>query len=595
VTVYLLFPLAVLIFAVSRGATVKLRAKGEKRVLEIIASNVSEVALIFAAVSGVYSLASFVIVSIIGSSDATLSRVHRFDEFLKHSREFWEHLELSTWWFILFLLLLAPLGSLRVPNPKTGGNRLLSWFGSLAMRLSTALRGYRKLHKRLVIALVFAVSFTFLPGMNAGDIERLTSARLEQAGKQLAEIDHQYQQLVATVLADAIVDRAAAALPPDYQASIKNLPDRARYLDEYIEGLEEVYKISLEPLHRKVAPYIGRFQKGESNKVHTDPYPREDPSHRLLAEVFASGSQITFGDVERVSAQVHDTKPASKDRVWDDVPKEVVEEVTSELLKPARLGLVAIKSGLASMKEEYPWLEPLLEVGSDSVAKIVAEKPFAAAWRHLARLFEGKASAAAQPVDATVEIRVAELSVLIVADAGVLDAHARGVLEVVMSDGRALDALSREAQEELKRAYAALVASNNFRIKEIYSRYPLYQPRSAGSTDAPGVQHPNDDLDAAIDPIASRILGTLSIIETPGATPWETRDRLDALEDVLPSADLDKITEVQRKISGASEYREKSSLGRGSPLGERGPRGLGDRLIEDRMRDAIEGSRRPRP
>ncbi len=80
-----------------------------------------------------------------------------------------------------------------------------------------------------------------------------------------------------------------------------------------------------------------------------------------------------------------------------------------------------------------------------------------------------------------------------------------------------------------------------------------------------------------------------------GATPPEMRDWLDKLEEVLPSADLDKITEVQRKISGAAEYREKSSLGREPLLRERAPRGaLGDRLIEDQLRDAIEGSRRPR-
>src|ERR1700693_1261571 len=94
-------------------------------------------------------------------------------------------------------------------------------------------------------------------------------------------------------------------MPPDYGASIRSFPDGARRLDNHIKGLEEHYKISLEPLHRKVAPLIGRFQELHGNEPRKHPEP-EDTSARLLAEVLASGVHVTFADVDRVSVRVHD-------------------------------------------------------------------------------------------------------------------------------------------------------------------------------------------------------------------------------------------------------------------------------------------------
>jgi hypothetical protein len=578
-SVYLLCPLALLVFAVTRGMARSAAAAGGQRILQIVASNVAEIALIFAAVSGLYSLASFVIGSMIESSDATVIRIHRLDEFLKHSRKFLDSLELSTWYFIGSLLLLALFGFMRAPSRETSRSRLLGRGKSMALRLAEVLRGYRKLHKRLVITLIFAASFTFLPGMNAGDIERATSARLAQAGKQLADIDSYYQQAVAAALADVIVDRAAAALPPEYRASVARFPDGARRLDEHVADLEQVYRISLESLHRETAPYIGRFAQGEGNRLRRAPRLRDDPSDLLLAQLIASGSDVTFGDVDRVAEQVRDARRVFvKERYWKDVPKEIAEEAVSELLNPIRPGLATIKSGLMSMIDEYPWLEPVLEVVSDSVGKIVAEKPFNAAWQHLARFFDRKVGAAATPISAPVEIRVAELSLLVVPDPDVLDAHGRDVLALVMSDGRALDALWNEEEEALKKAYGELVASNKARIETIHERYRL---RPGGS--------PGDDRNATLtaptsgeQAVEPRVLGTLIGIEFAPGDPFDKRKWLDQLEQALSSGNLNELSEIDSKTS--TRLNSDGSMG-GPFFGDRGPRGglppiIGERTFE---------------
>lgn len=595
-SVYLLCPLALMVFVVARGMA-RSAAPGAQGVRQIVASNVAEAALIFAAVSGVYSLASIVIGSMINSSDAIINRIHRFDEFLEHSREFLDRIELTTWCFVGFLLLLVPFGFIRATSRETRRSPVLSRARSLAFRLADVLRAYRKLHKRLVVTLIFAASFTFLPGMNAGYIERATSARLAQAGKQLADINSYDQQAAVAALADVIVDRAVAAMPPEYRASLAEFPDGARRLDEDVADLERLYGISLEPLHRKIAPYIGRFAKGDGNRPRRTP-PRDDPSDRLRAELIASGSDVTFGDVDRVAAQVQAAQLVSvKERDWNDVPKEIVEEAASELLNPTGSGFAAIKSGLTSMIHEYPWLEPVLEVVSDSVGKIVAEKPFDAAWRHLARFFDRKGGAAATPINAPVEIRVAELSVLVVPDPAVLNAHARDVLAVVISDGRALDALWHEKDAALKKAYAELVASNKARIEAIRARYPLRQGGSSGpSPDAPETQRPNDDRNATVaapasgeQAVAPRVLGTLVEIETATGTPFDKRKWLDELEQALSSMNLNKLGEIQSTIS-ISSSRDGNAGGLIFP--DRGPR-QSSPIIEERTFEPTREIRRP--
>jgi len=576
-TAYLLFPLSLLIFIVSHGAAISLKASGERRVLQIITSNIAEAALIFAAVAGVYALASFVIVSVIGSSDVAVSQVHRFDELLKQSRKTLERVELTTWWFILALVLLAAFSLLDAPKKDIAGHPLLNRARSLALRLSSGLRRYRKLHKRLIMALIFAASFTFLPGMNAGDIERLMAARLDHAGKQLADIDDSYQQAVAAPLANAIVDRAADAMPAEYRRSIWRFPDGARHLDQRIEKVEKDYRISLEPLHRKVAPLIGRFQPVQRDRPAASASPREDAADRLLAELVASGSDVTFGDVDRVAAQAHEAKAAAdRQDHRAELPGEIVEEVTGELLKPERLAHAAHNAAFAALIEEYPWLQPLLEVVSDSVAKVVAEKPFEAAWRPLARLFERRGGP--QPITVSIDSRVAELAAVIVSDPAVIDVRGHEVLTVVIGDGATLDALSQEADEEFKRAYAALTGINRDRIEALKSGYPA--PREAPSL--------SDEQK-----LASRVADTVMMIEEANAGPADKRDWLDALDKVLPGKDLDRVTDVQRQIRVASDLGE-TWRDLGPLLRDRGPRGSTvNPTIEDRVRDAI-GERRGR-
>ena len=82
------------------------------------------------------------------------------------------------------------------------------------------------------------------------------------------------------------------------------------------------------------------------------------------------------------------------------------------------------------------------------------------------------------------------------------------------------------------------------------------------------------------------------MIEEANVGPADKRDWLDALEEVLPSNDLDQVTAVQRRITVASDlgetWRDLGPLLRG-----RAPRAITNPIIEDRVRDAI-GERRGR-
>jgi hypothetical protein len=568
-TAYLLFFIAILTFVVSGTVASSLKASTERRILQIVASNIAEAAAIFAAIAGAYSLASLIIMWFIGSSDRTVEQIHRIDEFLKRSREIVERLQLATWWFILALVLVAALNF--AGAPKEGGHPLLNRIRSLAVRLASALRGYRKLHKRLIMTLIFAASFTLLPGVSGGDIERVTAARLEHAGKQLADIDDTYRQAAAASLATAIVDRAVGAMPPAYRASIKEFPDGAHWLDQDIARVEKDYRISLEPLHRKVAPLIGRFQQSHRVKSHEDPRSRQDASDKLLAELLASGSDVTFSDLERVSAQVRETASSATHDHLDDVPREIVEEVTGELLNPERLAHGGLTPAFAAMIDNYPWLEPVLEVVSDSVATISAGRPFDAAWRPLVRLF--KRDDGAPPLAESIDGRVTELAVLIDPNPDIIGGHGRQVLNLVISDGSVITALAKEANDELARARETLTAANRSRIEELQRQYQ--PPREETPS-------PSDEQK-----LAGIVAATLLMIEEANAAAPDKRDWLEALNAVLPSRDRNQVAGVQQKINRYLDLSE-GSRDIGSLIRGPGPsRTPLDTILREREREAI--------
>jgi hypothetical protein len=579
-TAYVLFLLSLLIFFMSHTAAVRLKASGDRRIVEAISKNIAEVALIFAIIAGAYSLVSFVLTSIINSSSITLAQVKRFDEFLEQSRQFWKKVELTTWCFVGLLLLLAPITLFRIPE-RTNSSRhlLLQRAGRLAFHTSNALRRYRKLHKWLTIALAFAVSFTFLPGMNRGDMERLTAARLKQAGKQIAEVDNFFRKTVATGLAHVIVDRSFAALPPNYRSEVWKFPDGARNLNNHVRGLEGYYKISLTSLHQKVAPLIGRFQQSEHYDRPTAPPIVMETSAILLTQALADDGNITFGEVERVAVRVQNYRPhdnRKKDNLAEPpsserLPAEIVEEVTSELLSPKRfIG--------STMVEAYPWLEPLLEVLSDATAKIVSGKPFEVAWRPIARLFEQGKESVDDQIFVSIESRVAELSIYIEPDPSVVGDHA--VLDVVVSDGLALDELWEKVNTEQSRAYAALLASNKAKLESLQQRFA--PPRDPG----PGVPLSKEEE------LASLVSGALYSIEWSNGYPNQKRDWLDELEravriDALVDR-LSAIIQLQNKIPDALGVdRDPTFDPRGPRPGFGSPHFPGPRGTEDRRYDSL--------
>jgi len=614
---YVLLPLSAVAFILAHSLTRALKTSG-RRTLERVAVNVAEIALIFAVVAAIYSLASLIITSALNRSAITLSELHRFDEFLKHSRESFEYLRLTTWWFLLALLLLAAFGFIRAPETETAKYALLRKVKQAAFDLSNGLRTYRKFHKRLTIFLTFAVSFTFLPGMNPGDIERLVSARLQQAAKQLAEIDDVYQQTLAAAVAETIVDRSFRAMPPPYSTSLWRYPDSARRLDERIRALEKDYRVSLEPLHRELAPLVERFHPAPEDEQRKEQQPAEDRSQQLLAEALASDAQVTFGDLERVSIRLKEHQAEwenrrSKERLAldaeqakagnrassGDLPREIVVEVAGALLAPKKIGPQGLRLALASVVAEYPWLEPLIDVVSGTATKVIAERVFDAAWQPLARLFERK-SGDLDPVAAAVENRFSELAIVITPSADLLDNRGREVLQTVISDGSALAQVSDEFYHEQSRAVAALTESNRARIKALQEAFPI--PK-VGNLESQGSQ-----ADAAADTLdeqmrhwtpeqhfASRLGGTLWRIEEAEASPDKKRDWLHEIDLALQKSDpaerIADVTMLQGKIPRSSEANSEFEFGRGR-FSPRGP-GLGRTLddILDRRMERPRGRR----
>jgi hypothetical protein len=475
---YILFFLALVFFIVSSRVTRRLGATADKRILGIIARNLAEVLLILTVVSGAYFAASLALMWFVSRDDITIIELKHFDDFLRHSRMLLKEVEIKTWWFVVLLLVLAPFSFLPIRQIELAGTPLLRWFVRFASPVCNILRRCRTLHKRLGITLTFALSFTFLPSMNAGDIERITSARLQKAGKQLAEIDDFYRQTTAADVAREVVNRSITVMPPDYIASITKFPEGARQLDEEIKSVEAYYRVSLTDLHQEVAPLIGRFKLPGGGVSTERPEPREDTSERLLGEILASSVGVTFSDIERVSAAApmfrvdqdsrrdeekedlpgQNTTIASSVRA-DALPREIVEKTASELLATRRFAdPVSVRLGFSSMIEEYPWLEPLFDVVSDTIGKFVAGRPFDVAWRPLARLFEREGEFKDDPIVGPIRSRSAELSNLLAPDVNSIGAHGRVMLAVVTADGLALGRISTQLEEARSQANRTLIA-----------------------------------------------------------------------------------------------------------------------------------------
>jgi hypothetical protein len=128
------------------------------------------------------------------------------------------------------LLILLPLGFLPPASDGSARPPLLGRVRRFAFSFADVLRRYRKFHRRATLTLTFALSFTFLGGATACEIEQVTAARLDHAGKQFAEIADRYERALAPVLARTIVTCAVEAMPTDYVSALKEFPNGARYL-----------------------------------------------------------------------------------------------------------------------------------------------------------------------------------------------------------------------------------------------------------------------------------------------------------------------------------------------------------------------------
>lgn len=135
---------------------------------------------------------------------------------------------------------------------------------------------------------------------------------------------------------------------------------------------------------------------------------------------------------------------------------------------------------------------------------------------------------------------LSELSILIEPNPSVLDAHAKVVMDVAISDGLALDELWQQLGTERSRAYAALV--NKARIEALQSKFPPPQDRGSNRPDRYSVD----------EQIASRVGGTLWSIEQSNGGPAQTRGWLDQLGKAVgvnePLDRLSTITQLQSKI-----------------------------------------------
>jgi hypothetical protein len=604
-TAYVLFPLSFLLFAGLREAAARLEAAGGRPIVAGAAKSFAEIALIFALVAGFFAAVSFAIPFFADRPDVTLNAVHRFDDFLQQCRTIGERLAITSGAFLAMLLILLPLGF--VPAAPAG-HPLFGRVRRLAFSFADVLRRYRKIHRRAALTLTFALSFTFLGGVTAGEIEQVTAARLDHAGKQLAEIAETYQQALAPVLARTIVERAVETMPRDYVSALKEFPDGARYLQEHIAQVERDYRISLTSLQEKIAPLVGRFPAAGPLAPIDAPSP-EDSSSRLLAACVASGDPVTFADLDRVSQQLKQYKaqgePATDPRsAAAEVPREIVTHLAGELLAVRHLGPEGLRQATGALLDQYPWLEPLLGVVSASMAKLVADRPFDAGWRALARLFRRDADGG-DAVAAAVVARAGELTQPIAADPDGIDDRGRKILAVVIGDGRAIADLSGELEAEWKRAYDTLAEVNRARIAAMRAQYPLPGPLPAELRERkidPRVLLAQtsanvDPADLAIVAHDARIRvdEILTRIESARVPPPDKRGWLDGLEERLRIGDplqqraqiVELETSVPDPLAGADHGLDEISRA----MRERGPR-TGSGIIEDRIRGEIDRVRR---
>ena len=464
----------------------RIRNSGCKDLVYYLSTNGLEVAVPFAIVGAIYSFASLALMAWIESDQTTIDVLWNLQISLQALREYIDIFKITKWWNAAIILLLLLFSLIRLPQEIVRRHSFLRYLHPVTSVIVDILARYRKLHKRMLVTLICLASFTFFPGVDGGDLAQLASARLETAKKQLALLGAKREKAVANDLARLIVKRSIDTFPNDYLSAITYLPTLTlpndylstptcqQPLYPLIRTAKDQYKLSLPLQWAIVERLVARY--GRTSQEHP-PSRTETPSpdistDELFEAAKSSDSRVSFSSLAEAESALKEyedrqfpgsisKKPSTFEQPQTSLQKKMEDAVVNALLSPKLLTeRVAV---ITKLSDQYPLLEPLIDVIADSVNKVIAGFIHEKVKKELAA-FTVHNEDSQDELIRSIKERAEELAHLAVTDFAAIGQQGKIIMYATIADEKARLRVLKETDAAVAEARQKLVDQNKKRL-----------------------------------------------------------------------------------------------------------------------------------